>query len=343
MLERMLKDLYDIIDDLDSKPEEWGKPQFTQGRYYEPISLSKDNFEPFEFRSGERTVASVDGGNNKIYESPTDSVHLLKIYFNLFEGSKRKVNVDPLTSYLICKKDEDRVKVELRPLNESVPIEKSEYSINKDELENGNHSTAAQTIRKYLEWKTLKYVAKEYLYEGDILIRDGVLQTSVEDERKYAEDAYESVVDNGVNLVGLAKTSSLMTDKGYPLIASVQELSKDFDDGLWYYHPIAENEHPDHKGEMYIVKYHPSSEYAFRTEFYREFDSPVEDVLGHIAEQAKDPTFLGYPYCLVDADKRARVTDEEVKYLKNMGSNKMSPSLRYKVNCSNAHDRLSNL
>ncbi len=339
----MLNDLYEIIDNLDKKPENWGTPQFTQNRYYEPVQISKDNFNSFSFESDQRAIASVDGGNNKIYESPMDSVHLLKVYFNIFENGKRKENVDPFTSYLICRKVEDLIKVELRPLNNTIPIDKKEYSLDKNELENNSQTGAAQTVRKYLEWKTSKYVSEEFLNEGDILIRDGVLQTSVEDERRYAEETYKSVEENSINLVGIAKTSSLMTNKGYPLIASVQELSEDIDYGLWYYHPIAKNDHPDHKGEMYIVKYHPSSDYAFRTEFYREFESPVEDILGHIASQAKDPTFLGYPYCLVDADKKARVRDEEVKYLKNMGSNNMSNSVRYKVNCTNAHDKLSNL
>ena len=339
----MLKDLYEIIDGLDRKPDDWGKPHFTQDRYYKPFSLSADNFHEYDFGSGDRVISAVDGGNNKIYGSPTDSIHLIKIYYNLFRGKKRKMNVDPFTSFLICRNQDDSIEVELKPLNDTIPIDKKRYSLKKDEMENGNQGNAAQTIRKYLEWKTLKYVCEEHLDEGDILLRDGVLQTSVEDERRYAEEVYDSVKDNGINLVGLAKTSSLLTDKGYPLIASVHELSEETEFDLWYYHPIAENDHPDHKGEMYVVKYHPSSEYAFRTEFFRGVESPVEDILGHLASQAKDPIFLGYPYGLVDADKKARVTDEEVKYLKNMGYNKMDSSVRYRVNCSNAHDKLSNI
>lgn len=339
----MLEELYDIIGDLGKEPDEWGKPYFSQDRYYRPFPLKRENVQGYEVKEPERVICSVDGGNNKIYESPKDSVHLLKIYFNLFKEGERIKNIDPFTAYLVAELDGDKINVRLKPLNNTIPIEKTEYTLRREEVDEGKPTSAGHTIRKYLEWKTLGHVAEEYLSEGDLIVRDGVLQTAVEQERKYAEQAYETIEDQDVYLTGIAKTSSLLTTEGYPLIASIQSLARTTEKGLWYYHPIAENEHPDHKGEMYVVKYHPSSNYAFRTEFYRDMDVPVEDLLGHLAFQAKDPIFLGYPYGLVDADKKARVTDEEVEYLKNMGSNKMDDSFRDKINSTNAHDRLSNI
>ncbi len=342
----MLEDLYEVMDDLSETPNEWGRPSFSQEQYYDPVPLSKENFSGYEVKERERAVCCIDGGNNKIYESPSDSIHLLKVYFNLFKGKNRVVNFDPFTAFLVSRLEEGKVRCELVPQNDSLPLEKLEYVLGENELEERSPAAAGHTIRKYLEWEALKYVVEEHLEEGDIVVRDGVLQTTVERERKIAEDAYESVEKNDVVLVGVAKTSSLMTTKGYPLIASVQSMAQEVEKEMWYYHPIARNTHPDHKGEMYVVKYHPSSNYAFRTEFYREVDEGkefYEEVLGHLAFQAKDPIFLGYPYGLVDADKKARVTDEEVDYLKNMGDDNMGEAFRYKVNSSNAHDRLSEI
>ncbi len=339
----MLNDLYEAIDELSDSPDEWGKPYFSQEQYYEPIGLSKNNFTSLEAGTHGRKVCCVDGGNNKIFESPSDSVHLIRIYYNIFKGEKRVENIEPVTALLIARSEDEKVRADLKRISGSIPFNKKKFLLDKAELEDKRPVSAGHTVRKYLEWDALRHAVEEKLDEGDIAVRDGVLQTTVESERACADGAYKAVEENGTVLVGIAKTSSLMTTSDYPLIASLQELSRETDKDSWYYHPIAKNEHPDHMGEMYVVKYHPSSRYAFRTEFYREMDVHKEDVLEELAFQAKDPIFLGYPYGLVDADRKARVTDEEIDYLKNMCDNRMKESFRDKINACNAHDKLSNV
>ncbi len=339
----MLDDLYEYIEELSDPPEEFGKPYFSQKRYYEPVKIEKKNLSRFEVVEQGRKICCIDGGNNKIFESPTDSIHLIRAYFNLFKREKRVINTEPMTAFLISKLDENKVIAKLRIISGEIPLHRKEFVFEERDLEELTLDNAAHSVRKYLEWELIEYVVQEYLHENDILVRDGVLKTTVESEREYAERAYSEIKKGKVTLIGIAKTSSLRTTKNYPLIAAVQQLARDVGMRRWYYHPVAENSHPDHKGELYIVKYHPSSNYAFRTEFYREVDVDHEKVLSELAFQAKDPIFLGYPYGLVDADKRARVTDEEVEYLKNMAKNKMKNSFRDKINSINAHDRLSQI
>ena len=339
----MLDQLWEIVDSLNEEPKEWGEPFFGHNMYYEPKPLSTDNFNGFDGEGGERTICCVDGGNNKIYETPTDSVHLLRVYFNLFKGDKRVKNITPFSSYLISKYEGDDIVSELRPLNDSIPLDEKMFRLKRSEVEDGRPVNAGHTVRKYLEWKTIEYAAEEFLRDGDIVVKDGVLQTGVEEERQYADEAYGAVRENDVYLIGLAKTCSLRTDKGYSLMAAIQTLASDTEHESWYYHPVAENNNPDHAGEMAFVKYHPRSWYAFRTEFFKEQDIPVEEVLSELAYQAQDPIFLGYPYGLVDADKKARVTDEEIDFIKNIGGNKLGSVFRHKINSMNAHDRLSNI
>lgn len=340
----MIDELWNLLDTLDDEPDDFGMPRFSQDRYYDTYPLSKDNIQGFDLKDSERKVCSIDGGNNTIFRSPSDSVHLLRIYFNLFKTKNRVDNFSPFTGFLLSRLEGEKIKVDLHPIkNDDLPFKSTRFEIDRDEVENGKTSNASHTIRKYLEWDALKYAVEEHLDEGDIVIRDGVLQISEEKEKKYAKRAYQTVEENKVNLVGLSKTSSLLTTKGYPLIAAVSSLARESDKNRWYYHPITENSNPDHKGDIHIVKYHPSSNYAFRTEFYRGQDTPVKDILGTLSAQACDPTFLGYPYCLVDADKKARVTDEEIEYLRNMGKDKMKKTVKDKINTLNAHDRLSEL
>lgn len=339
----MIEELWNILESLDEKPDDWGEPYFKKDRYYDPVPLSKENFHGLEPKKDDKTICFIDGGNNKIFESPTDSIHLVRIYFNLFKGGKRVKNIDPLNIYLRSEYSDEGVQVKLDPLNDPIPVDNNEFLLKEEELESGSPADCGHTVRKYLEWKTMEYVIDNHLEKGGIVVRDGVFQTSVEKERQFAERAYERAEKKGVFLAGVAKTCSLRTTTGYSLIAAIKELAREQELNRWFYHPVVDNEHPDHKGEVYFVKYHPSSNYVFRTEFYRGQDAPIEDILGHLAFQAQDPIFLGYPYGLVDADKKARVTDEEIKYLKNMSGDKMTKTFRDKINAMNAHDRLSNI
>lgn len=339
----MIDEFWEMLESLEEEPDEWGEPYFSQQRFYDPVPIDEDNFNGFDIRDDTRTISCVDGGNNKIYETPCQSIHLIRVYFNLFDRGERVKNIDPFSAFLNSRYREDKIVAELHPVNDTIPFDRDEFVFERDELEDGKPVEAAHSVRKYLEWETVSHVAAEHLREGDIIVRDGVLQTGVEEERKYAEKAYDSVINNDVRLVGLAKTCSLRTSKGYPLLPAIRNISEGIDRERWYYHPVADNSNPDHMGEISFVKYHPSSAYAFRTEFFREQEHDIDEILGNIAYQAQDPIFLGYPYGLVDADKKARVTDEEIEYLKNMGSNKMGTLAEHKVNSMNAHDLLSNI
>lgn len=331
------------MKDIDHIPGDLGRPYFKQEQYYESSPLSKDNFHSIKAKEGGRVISCVDGGNNIIFESPSECIHLIRVYFNLFKGRKRVKNVEPFSGYLVSKLQDDHIVSTLYPISSTIPIDKQQFILSKNDVEGGGMVNAGHTVRRYLEWLAAGHAQSEYLNEGDILVKDGALQTSVEEERTYAEEVYKNCIDSGVIITGIAKTSSLLTTSGYPLLAAVRILSQEFSDSMWYYNPLAKNKHPDHKGDMYIVKYHSGSEYVFRSEFHRDQKVPVDDVFEELAVQAKDPIFLGYPYGLVDADKRARVTDEEIKYLRTLGSSSMNKTMRYRVNSMNAHDILSNI
>ncbi len=326
-------------------PEEWGNPQFQhQQGYYESVPLSQDNFTVYDpIDNGSKIICCVDGGNNCIYRSPVDSLHLIRVYFNLFKGRKRYKNIKPLNAYLSVRYEEDEVISHLHPIDSGIPLAKRDFTIGKEELGNNGVEKAARAVRTYLEWETMRHAVEKYLDEEDILVKDGVLQTSVEDEKRYADSLYQAVEEKEINLVGIAKTCSLRTTTGHSLISAVRHHAMDIGYERWIYHPLAVNRNPDHRGDMSIVKYHPRSDYVFRTEFYDGVTQNKEEVIGYLADQAKDPLFLGYPYGLVDADIKARVSDEETKHLRRAGADKMEKSVSYRMRALDAHDKLSEL
>ena len=137
-------------------------------------------------------------------------------------------------------------------------------------------------------------------------------------ESKYANKAYEAALRKKVLFSGLAKTSSLFTDSGMPLFSAVSLMANrnELNKKRWYYHPIVDIKAPDHKAVMLAVKLHPRSKHVFRFEILNSQAEEMHDfnkVVGLLARNASDLTFPGYPYGLIEADRLARVRDEEVE------------------------------
>ena len=286
-------------------------------------------------KTGQRTLSFLDGGNNTILIGPNFTIELTRIYFNLFRANGR-VNVKRLPpriefftvvtthtttegqvefqGHLIPLKPEfspylpEESKLKLLASDRTLMIGKSYATVWK----------VADAARRFAEWKYTATVIENELQEGDLMIRDGTLQTSVTNEAYFADAVYAAAARKGVIFCGLAKTNRLLTTTGNSLAAVIKQLG----DGVlprktWYYHPIAKIEIPDHKAEMFFVNLHPLSLTAFRFEIFRDqaVTMNLDDynaIFSELVMNARDPSFPGYLYGLIDADYLARVPSQEV-------------------------------
>jgi hypothetical protein len=80
--------------------------------------------------------------------------------------------------------------------------------------------------RAFAEWQFSKHIIELELEKGDIIVRDGTLQTIVTNESKYADKVYESAIKKGVYFTAVSKTSTLFTTTGQPLFPSIKILSE---------------------------------------------------------------------------------------------------------------------
>jgi hypothetical protein len=181
-------------------------------------------------------------------------------------------------------------------------------------------SRVATVSRAFTEWKLASEIIDKELVAGDMLVRDGSLQTQISGESKYSNMAYDKALSKDVIFTGLAKTSTLFTDTGMPLFSSIAILANrnGLGEDRWYYYPIADIRVPDHRAYMFAVKLHPRSKHVFRFEILRDQAKKMDDfdtVISKLAHNANDLTFPGYPYGLIEADRVARVRQEEVKPL----------------------------
>ena len=308
-------------------------PAFADPRYYS-FALNADYFYPLPKLRGERRIAFVDGGSTEVISAPNFAVGLTRLYFCTFQGDKRveatKIpqRIDFYTvCYAVPRSNQITYKTELVPLKEEwrkylpdaadLELDSFDRTIMLG-LQRAPISRVLEVARVFAEWRFSSFIVQEELEEGDILVRDGTLQTTVTNEGTYADEAYQSALQKKVYFTALSKTSTLFTETGQPLFSVIHVLSESsrMKDDAWYYYPIATITQPDHKAEMLAVKLHKQSDYVFRFEILKDQVNKnnfgeVELIVSALAENSKDVCFPGYPYGLIDADRFARVSMAE--------------------------------
>ncbi len=313
-------------------PSDYGNPAIAGAT---PVPLSPDNFSALESKSG--VVGFVDGGNNVLFVSPAQAVHMVRLYYSVFDGG-RKVRFK-LYNFLInaiYKPDAKKYVLEIYDIDNSrlFPDTFTEFSEDEIDRREGIKGIGAY-VRRVGEW----LLSERVLDYVDILVRDGALQTGEKRESDYADGVFNKVDELDKVIVGFSKTCSLITDRGFSLLAAVHHLSlKHSITAPWVYHPIAKGISTI-KGDMFIVKLHPRAEYVFRVEVYP--DSRAKEALSVLVPLSNDPVFLGYPYGLIDADVHARIKDEEAKMYGGMLYRCADEFSRLQANALNAHDIIS--
>ena len=307
------------------------EPQFSDKRY-SSFPLSQNNVAEFRLCDQDKKVTYIDGGNIELLSSPSIYLGLVRIYFNIFKNNKiimPKHLPQKFEFYVFGKaigtgKDID-FQFKLLPFSTeyTIDLEEADKTINSNDPTISNRNFRAELgsvcgiARRFLEWKISELIIQKELEKGDILVRDGSLQTAISKESNYSKKAYEAATAKEVTFCGVAKRSRLYTSKGRSLPYAIRLLgNKMCPKKLWYYHHVAEINHPDHNAKMYFVKFHPSSRYTFRFEIEKDRANilgkeGVEEVLGIIASNSIDLRFPGYPYGLVDADYIARIRGDE--------------------------------
>jgi hypothetical protein len=360
------------VEVLNSKVSDFdiGNPYFSDPRYISK-PFDKNNFKILKLKDSGRKLAFIDGGNLEILNAPNFSVHVSRIYFSIFSANKKlmpKSVPSKIEFYTVCftKVNNGRVVYEVS----LIPVDNSFVQYLPDEndlvfdsfdptiaygIRRATPSKVSAVARRFCEWKYATCVIDRELDAEDVLIRDGTLQTAVTNESKYSNNAYQSAENKGVIFAGLSKTCSLFTSTGTSLIYAVRKLAETakVEKKSWYYHPIVDNQHPDHKADIYLVKLNPDADYVFRFEIYREQaktlkGDQIEKILSPLASNSTDMAFLGYPFGLIDAHLGAKVSFSEIEnlralFLSELSSNKLWDKFSKFLRAGDAHEVLNKL
>ena len=332
-----------IINDLDFDSTSYGEC-LQPNPDYESITFSKDKFHEFSGKQNQRKIAFIDGGTQKIFQTPTLSILLNRVYYNVYKGTERikKLNYSndffSVTTAKIIK-NQPKYKTRIYPITSN---KTNFFPGNKDVIEFEPRSEIKENdetildidrvtpiARRFGEWATSSIALQELDY-GDVIVMDGTLKSSFPSESSYTGNLFSKSWSKGVIYCGLAKSSGLLTDKGYPLLSSIKKLSNQNKiRSPWYYHPIAISKSPTHAAELLIVNLSPFSKRVFRLDIQSKSFSGlstqhINEIMLQLYYNSSDVSFPGYPYGLIDADLNARVKYNEIEKYQTHFSIEMS-------------------
>ncbi len=302
-----------------------------------PFPFSIDNVHPLTKSICDRKIGFVDGGNFEIFKSASFCIHLIRVFFSIFKGKKRlkpkkvpgivEFYVVTITTVnalgeLIYKSKIFPFKddfLDFIPDDSKLMIKQNDKTIRIGKFR-PNIEIMGAVGRQFAEWKMTEKSIELELDSGDIFVRDGSLQTGYKGEFHFSNKAYEQALKKNVYLTALAKTSRLLTNLGRSVSSVIWRFGqKKCSDQAWYYYPIADIRNPDHKAEMYHVKFHASASRSFRFEIYKKQAkemsiSEKELIFKNIMANSNDIGFIGYPFGLIDVDKFSHVSKKEKPY-----------------------------
>ena len=288
------------------------------------------------FTQTQQKIAFVDGGNGELAKAPNFSLQFVRIYASIFKNNQR-IHQEKQEFYVavVADRKEDRIVYTTQTFDTQFDIKHS-FDINDSTLSTSNHSvspsTIAEAVRKFAE---IKLAAKimAHLENGDLLVRDGELNAQITFEEKYLKELLDEAVKKNISVCGFSKTTTLLTDAGNSAVAALSAIN---DSGTWYYLPEQAAE-----PKTAFVKLSPLAKHVFRTDFFNL--QKTGEIMFLLSENAKDPSFLGYPYGLVDADLRARVSRQECAALSLQFMTQFGENFKHQISALNAHEILNTI
>ena len=343
MFEEVISKILEAVDDKKILADLY--PKFS-GEGYRAYRIDAKNFYEIRKSDSIKKIAFVDAGNAEIIASANFSLNLIRVCYVIYQNKKKiATNTFEVLAFVqaINQNNEIHYKVSFFQIRNNIGFEEMSFSsfdrtlmlgINRAEI-----SSVANSLRKFAELKVAKSISDGKI--ADIIVLDGNLQSTLTNENNYLNELYGSCSKNNIILTALSKTTSLFTDNGNLLSVVLSSISNY---PSWFYYPIVEIKNFNHKAEMFFVKFHKDSKHIFRFEIFNEQKSKAEETFNILAGNCIDPIFIGYPYGLVEADKIARVSNNEKYSLKTMLLMKLrNRNIEKYLSSVNAHEILDKI
>ncbi|MDP3765444.1 MAG: DNA double-strand break repair nuclease NurA [Nanoarchaeota archaeon] len=343
MYDEVIEKILESIDEKAILTETY--PKFS-GEGYRPYKIDTKNFHEIKKSTPNKKIAFVDCGNAEIIGSANFSLNLIRVCYAIYENNKKiSAKKFEILAFTQAINQNNEIHYKISFFGTKTPIELEEMSFSSFDntlmlgITRAEISSVANAIRRFAELNIAKLVAEEKT--ADIIVLDGNLQSTLTNENKYLNELYESCSKSNVVLSALSKTTSLFTENGNLLSAVLDNMGPL---KLWFYHPVVEIKNLNHKAEMFFVKFHDKSKHVFRFEIFNKQKTEAEETINILATNCIDPIFIGYPYGLVEADRIARISNNDKDSLKTMFLVKLrNKNIEKYLSSVNAHEILDRI
>jgi len=346
-MEKIIEQIIKKIDEK-TKIDEDDYPRFEDSSY-KAFKIEKRNFHKIEDIKSEKKIAFIDGGNAEILGASNFCLQLIRTYFTIYKDNKRissGKNEFYALIYSLNEDDKIKYKTEIFDLKNKLELKNIDFDSYDETIKEGFNrikiSKIAEIIRRFAEIKTAE-TAMDFLENGDFVVLDGDLEASKTNEINYFNDLYKKSIEKNIVIAAISKTTSLFTQKGNSVAALLNLLSPLKE---WFYHPVVEISNKNHEAEIFFVKLNKNSGHVFKLEIHKKQKTNASEILFLLKNNSKDPVFPGYPYGLIEADKFARISNNERNYFKTLFISKIGK--KYKkigqyITTLNAHEILDEI
>ncbi len=254
-------------------------------------------------------VAAVDGSNSMILEAGLYSIAAVRAVVSCFAGGRREfLSATPIRLVRLGMENEVEDFISIYERCFGSPPESG--------LPGDDRSDAVGVIRDTLEHSAALH-ALDRIGAGDLLLLDGGLRVSHASHRPVLNDLLVKAGANGALVAGVSKHSTVTWGDGLPLVLSVDRYARRCGIRPPYYVRIPEELMDRHRygqwqrGVVYVAKLHPRTPRAFKIEVPDYADEKaVRDTFQACAAYADDGRIPGYPYPLLDAHRKVRITED---------------------------------
>ena len=334
-----------ILDSMDKNLIAALYPKFS-GDGYRAHKIDSRNFHEIKKRDSGKRIAFVDGGNAEIIGSANFSLSLIRVSYVIYQdNAKLSTKKFETLAFVHAINQNNEIYYNASFFKTKNSIELGEMSFDSFDhtlmfgLNRAEISSVANAIRRFAELRLAKIVSDKKL--ADTVILDGNLQSTITNENEYLNELYESCIKNNVSLAALSKTSSLFTDNGNLLSVVLDNISTL---PMWFYYPIADINNMRHKADIFFAKFHGKSKHIFRFEIFNAQKMNAEETINILSCNCVDPIFIGYPYGLIEADRIARISNQEKESMKTMFLVKLrNRNIEKYLSSANAHEILDRI
>jgi hypothetical protein len=213
-----------------------------QNKNFVPVEIDSKNFSIIDKSDNDNqncSVAFIDGGCAEIIKTPNLSLQFIRVYYTIYKNNKRIKN-NKFESYALIKSfiKNNEIHYKTQIFGDKIIDEIEVNSFDKtiiNGLNRASISVVGNIVRRFFELSVALKLINE-LSEDDIIVLDGNLDSTFNNENKIIKNLFECSKQKKVLVCSLSKTCELFTDTGASLIYALEQIQPN---GCWYYYPIA--------------------------------------------------------------------------------------------------------